>query len=319
MKYLAYFALILTVFLFLYLLLKFLYSSRINTKNRLNEIGKMALESESDSTLDASTLTLRKDTETITIPFLSKYLNKISGILTQAHILMKPMEFLLISVLAAAVMLLLGLLIFKNPILAFIFGILGFFLPRVQISMARDKRSKSLNNQLPEFLNVLSNALRAGLSLNQAIDSAAQEMQDPIKWEFQKVLRDNNLGRPLEDALNDMVKRTGDEDIEMFVSAVNIQRQVGGNLSEVLEMIADTIRARVKLKGEVRTMSAQSKMSGLIIGFLPLGIAFAISAINPGYLNPMFQETLGQIILIIAGVMMVAGGYLLKKISTLEV
>lgn len=319
MKTITYGALFLALFLIVFLLLRFFFRRKINTNVRLNHIENMTMQSQSGSELEISSLTLKKDNENIHIPLIGSYMRKISAILTQAHILMKPMEFLLISVISAAIVFLIGFVLMKNPILAIIIGLIGFFLPRLQITMTRDKRTKQLNNQLPEFLNVLSNALRAGLSINQAIDSASLEMADPIKWEFQKVMRDNNLGRPLEDALNDMVKRTGDEDVEMFVSAVNIQRQVGGNLSEILEMIADTIRARVRLKGEVRTMSAQSKMSGAIIGLLPIGLAFVITAMNPGYLNPLFEETIGQIVLILAGIMMITGGVLLKKISTLEV
>lgn len=144
-------------------------------------------------------------------------------------------------------------------------------------------------------------------------------MADPIRWEFQKVMRDNSLGRPMEEALQELSVRTGDEDVDMLVSAIIIQRQVGGNMSEVLDMIANTIRERVKLKGEIRTMSAQNKMSAIIIGVLPIAIGVILSIMNPEYIMPLFTEPLGQVLVIGAGFMMIMGVIFLKKITTLEV
>lgn len=276
---------------------------------------------ETETGLDISMLTgqRRNDEKFYRVPLIGPYLKKTTEQLVQAHILIKPSEYLLLSILTAALLFFLVFALTKNALVGILPGVIGFFLPKLYIAGARDKRAKQLNNQLPEFLNILSNALRAGLSFNQAISTAGDEMIDPIRWEFKKVLRDNNLGRPMEEALTELVKRTGDEDIEMFVSSIIIQRQVGGNLSEVLDMIAHTIRERVKLKGEVRTLSAQSRMSAIIIGVLPVAMALILSILNPNYLKPLFTETLGQILLAGAVIMVIVGALLLKKIATLEV
>lgn len=319
MKPLTYALLALTIFILLYLIFRFIFRRRLATSYRLADIEAVSFDI--DSGLDISALTGQQEdfSRIFSLPVLGRYVKKSYGELVQAHILMRPTEFLLISLLSALISFLLLFVLTGIAGLALIFGIFGFFVPKLYISSAKNKRAKQLNNQLPEFLNILSNGLRAGLSFTQAIASSSDEMEDPIRWELKKVLRDNTLGRPMEDALNDLVVRTGDEDIEMFVTAINIQLQIGGNLSQVLDMIAETIRARVKLKGDVRTLTAQSRMSAAIIGLLPIGIALAISMLNPGYLNPLFTEPLGQILVGAAIVMTLIGALLLRKISQLEV
>ncbi|MFB0918667.1 MAG: type II secretion system F family protein [Clostridiaceae bacterium] len=319
MDILTYVLLASTLFMLIYFGLSYLFKGRRTVKDRLYDIE--SITSEEDFGPDISTLTgnIKKNEEVYNLPIIGPYIKKTSDRLLQAHIMIKPTEYFLFSLLSAAIFFFLFFALTKNPLIAILPAVLGFFLPSMYVGSARDKRARKLNNQLPEFLNILSNALRAGLSFNQAIATAGSEMEDPIKWEFQKVMRDNNLGRPLENALDELVKRTGDEDIEMLVSAIVIQRQVGGNLSEVLDLIANTIRERVKLKGEVRTLSAQSRMSAVIIGVLPIAIGFIISVINPGYLKPLFTETMGRLMLGTAGAMIIIGAIILKRIVNLEV
>lgn len=319
MKAITYISLTMTIFTLLYLLLRILLRGKMAVNERLGEIESIAMETETGMDISMLTGQRRDDEKFYRLPLIGPYLKKTTEQLIQAHILIKPAEYLLFSILTGALMFFLVFALTKNALVGILPGVIGFFLPKLYIAGARDKRAKQLNNQLPEFLNILSNALRAGLSFNQAIATAGDEMIDPIRWEFKKVLRDNNLGRPMEEALTELVKRTGDEDIEMFVSAIIIQCQVGGNLSEVLDMIAHTIRERVKLKGEVRTLSAQSRMSAVIIGLLPVAIALILSILNPNYLKPLFTETLGQILLAVAVIMVIIGALLLKKIATLEV
>lgn len=319
MKIVTYLLLASALFSLLYLKLRRLLRTQLTVKDRLG--GIEAMQKEEEAGLDISVFTGKKqDNDSLyRVPVFGKYLKNSAQQMLEGHVLMKPLEFLLVSFLAGGAIFLAIYTLNRNLFLALAAGLIGFFLPKVHIQRTRDRRKQALSAQLPEFLNILSNALRAGLSFNQAIATAGDEMSDPIRWEFQKVLRDYTLGRPLDEALNELVRRTGDEDVEMFVSAIIIQRQVGGNMSEVLDMIANTIRERVKLKGEVRTMSAQNRLSALIIGVLPIAIAMILSALNPDYIKPLFTETLGQIMAGGALVMMLIGAFLLKEITTLEV
>ncbi|UUM11759.1 type II secretion system F family protein [Clostridiaceae bacterium HFYG-1003] len=319
MKYLTYALLGLTLFLLFFGVLFLIMRRRYHIHQRLTDI--QVIEADSENLTESIQLTGRTKEESplFYFPLLGSYLKKSYEQMTQAHLFLKASEFLLISLLVAFVFLLVTFALTGNLAVSILPAVLGFYLPKLYISSSQEKRKKQLNNQLPEFLNILSNALRAGLSFNQAIATAGDEMADPIRWEFQKVMRDNSLGRPMEEALQELSVRTGDEDIDMLVSAIIIQRQVGGNMSEVLDMIANTIRERVKLKGEIRTMSAQNKMSAIIIGVLPIAIGGILSILNPGYITPLFTEPLGQVLIIGAGFMMIMGVIFLKKITTLEV
>lgn len=319
MKFATYGSLALAIFLIFYLLLKVLYRSRFTVKQRLEDIEAMSEDEETGLDLSALTGERIKDDPIYQTPLIGPYLKKTAIQLTEAHLMIKPMEYLMISLIIALVLFALLYLFTQNLIPSVLIAAIGFILPKYYIINAQNKRKQALNNQLPEFLTILSNALRAGLSFNQAIATSGEEMPDPIRWEFQKVLRDNSLGRPMDEALMEMVRRTGDEDIDMFVSAIIIQRQVGGNLSEVLDMIAHTIRERVKLKGEIRTMTAQNKLSALIIGMLPIAIGLILSVMNPEYIMPLFTDTLGIALVVFALVMMAVGALLLKRVTTLEV
>jgi len=144
-------------------------------------------------------------------------------------------------------------------------------------------------------------------------------MESPISDEFLKVLRDNSLGKPMEEALENLSKRTDDEDLDMFITALLIQRQVGGNLAEVLDTISNTIRERVKLRGEIRSLTAQGRLSAAIISLLPFALALAISVLNPGYLNVLFTTLPGIIALVLAVVMELIGILMLIKLVNIEI
>ena len=319
MRFITFGSLALAIFLIIYIVLNILFRGRMLVKIRLDDIE--AISEEEETLLDVTALTGERiqDEPIFDWPLVGPYLKTTSIQLREAHLMIKPTEYLLISLIAALGLFAALRLATANIFLAIFGAVVGFMAPKLFIVKAQNKRKQALNNQLPEFLNILSNALRAGLSFNQAINTASEEMSDPIRWEFKKVLRDTSLGRPLDEALIEMVDRTGDEDMEMFVSAVIIQRQVGGNLSEVLDMIANTIRERVKLKGEIRTLTAQNKMSAMIIGILPLAIALILSVLNPEYLKPLYTNPLGIALVVVALVMMGIGALFLKKVTTLEV
>ena len=173
-------------------------------------------------------------------------------------------------------------------------------------------------NQLGDMLTMIANALRAGFSFMQALDHIAGEMDDPVKSEVRRVVTDVNVGMPLEDALNNMTDRVNSPDFNLVVAAVLIQRQVGGNLAQILDTISETINERVRMRREVGALTAQGKMSGVILGILPFGTAAAIEIISPGYLNPLFTNTMGKMALVGSGVLMLIGFAVIRNIIDIK-
>ncbi len=320
MKYLMYLTFFTFMTLVFILLLIVFFADRSRTKTRMNQIRESSDSITGYATSDKD----RKEDKERKVKFkkpsfMGRYLTKKATKLTQAYILMKPEEFLLISiglfVLGFIIMYLLTNL-FPIGILG---GVIGFILPDTYIGSIKRKRGIKLNNQLPEALDVISNGLRAGLSFSQAVSIAGKDLESPISDEFTKIIRDNTLGKTMEDSLLDFTKRTDDEDVDMFVTAMIIQRQVGGNLAEILDTISNTIRERVRIKGEVRTLTAQSKLSAIIISLLPIMIALALSVINPRYIGVLFTNILGLVMVGMAVIMMIIGIYIMMRLVKLDV
>lgn len=249
----------------------------------------------------------------------SNYFISIKSKLLQAYIQMKPIEFIEISIISGLVV---GAVFFQlySKSWFFILGfLLGFKVPEIFIESIRKKRAKQLNSQLPQALSLLSNGLRAGFSFPQAMAVVSREMEAPIADEFSKVLRDNSYGKNMNEALEDLAKRTDDEDLDIFITTLLIQMQVGGDLSEILDTISGTIRERVKLKGDVHTLTSQSRMSAVIIGIMPIAIAGAIFMLNPEYIGALFSDPLGLMMLGTAAVMMMIGIISLVKIVQVKI
>ena len=151
---------------------------------------------------------------------------------------------------------------------------------------ARTAASSAFNKQLPDTITLIANALRAGSSFLQAIELVVRESRPPISTEFGRVIREVNLGLPFDQALENMVRRVRSDDLELMATAISIQHQVGGNLAEILDSIAYTIRERVRIKGEIRTLTAQQRLSGYVVGFLPIGLAGFLFIAAPGFMAP---------------------------------
>lgn len=190
--------------------------------------------------------------------------------------------------------------------------------PIVYIRTKKKKRRNELEAQLVEAISILCNALRAGHSFQAAMNSIAEEMTGAVSEEFGRVFKETQHGMTLEDSFNRMVERTGSGDLEMLCTAILIQREVGGNLAEVLENISGTIQARLGLKAEIKTKTASGRLSGYMVGALPLLILLAISAINPGYTGPLFTTKAGNIMLGISVVMEIVGFIAIQKTVTIK-
>jgi tight adherence protein B len=169
-------------------------------------------------------------------------------------------------------------------------GGIGFFLPRLYVGNRVSQRFHQFESQLPDILSLWVNSLRSGYSVPQALEAISREAPDPSAGELKRVVREMQLGIPMEKALDHLLERMPSEDLDLIVTAVNIQREVGGNLAEILEVIGHTIRERIKLKGEIRVLTAQGRITGYIIGGLPIALGLFLYLVNPDYMGGMFQH-----------------------------
>ena len=239
--------------------------------------------------------------------------------LVRANILMKPEEFIAFQVIALVVGFFIGLLATGAGPVPLITAIIGLSIPSVFVRKRIKNRLKLINTQLGDTIAILSNALKAGHSFFQAVDSVSREMTGPVAEEFIKLQKEINFGVNTETALENMVARVGSDDLELMVTAVLIQRQIGGNLAEILDNISSTIRQRVKMKGEIKTLTAQGRMSGWVIGGLPFVLAGMMAVMSPDQLKLLVSEPLGYAMIAIALVSEGIGVFLVKKIVDVEV
>jgi tight adherence protein B len=244
---------------------------------------------------------------------------KLADDLARADLKLKSSEWLLIVVGAGVLVGLIAVLRFGSILAFFPCPFAAWLLSGIVLRVLQARRTGSFDRQLGDTIIMLSNALKAGYSFAQAISTVAKTGSPPISEEFGRASREMALGISVDDALNHMTKRNNSEDFDLMVTAVQIHRVVGGNLAEILDTIAHTIRERVRIKGEIRTLTAQARASGWIITILPLALAGILTVVSPDYFNPMFKEKLGVIMLCMAGFSMLVGFALIQKIVKIEV
>jgi len=200
--------------------------------------------------------------------------------------------------------------------------------PRIYLSAAARRRLFKFEDQLSDTLNLWVNALRSGYSVLSAMESIATEVPEPVSSEFERVVQEVRLGLSLEEALANMLKRIPSDDLDLVITAINVQRAVGGNLAEILDTISHTIRERVRIKGEIRTLTAQGRMSGWIISLLPIGLSGILFALNPDYMGSLWavDEPIlfgvlpcGWLIIAIGLIAMLLGVVAIRKIVDIEV
>nr|BDT26728.1 type II secretion system F family protein [Bacteriovorax sp. HI3] len=206
-----------------------------------------------------------------------------------------------------------------GAILGGIMAFIGFKAPRWIIDYMVEKRIKAYSLQMVDALQLLSNGIRAGLSVPQAIGMIVEEMPAPISQEFNVLLQQNRIGMPLEECFENLAKRVPLEDNDMFVSAVNILRETGGNLSEVFDTIVDVIRERVRLQQKVDTYTAQGMFQGMTIGAMPYLLGFVYFLQDPKSMTPLFTTPLGLVFLFVALIFDIAGIYVIMKIVKIKI
>ena len=210
----------------------------------------------------------------------------------------------------------------RNILVGIIGLLVGMMLPRFYVRRQQSQRLTRFNDQLADMLNLMVNGLRAGYSTMQAMEAVSRELPAPISDEFRRVVQEMQLGITMERALENLLRRIPSEDLDLVVAAMNVQREVGGNLAEILDTISHTIRERVRIKGEIRVLTSQVMYSGRFLSMMPLFIFGALWVLNRPYMMQFFNpETriVGIVALVIAGLMILAGYFVMRKISNIEV
>lgn len=249
----------------------------------------------------------------------SKYKEKIEIQLTQAHLPLKAEEYIAINLLIFFAATIIFLVFIENLAGSIALALLAACVPEVFVNSRRKGIIQKIDQQLPDTLALISNTLKSGYSFLQAVDTASKELPPPISLEFQHIIKEVNLGVNTEKALESLCKRVQSKDLELIIMAVLIQRQIGGNLSEILDNISETIRSRIKIKGEIKVLTAQGRVSGIIISLLPVVLGVILNFINPAYISVLFRHPVGLAMLGLAVMMQGMGIYLIRRIIRIEV
>jgi len=246
---------------------------------------------------------------------------KISTNLAQADIKLRPAEYLAARVIAmfgvAVVAFVLSGIIFA------VFGaIVGFFIPPIYVGRAKKSRLRAFDNQLSDMLNLVVNGLRAGFSTLQALEAVSHEMPTPISDEFRRVVQEMQLGIPMEEALDHLMRRIHSDDLDLVITAINVQREVGGNLAEILDVISFTIRERVRIKGEISALTAQGRATAWVISALPIALIVLLFVVNRPYVMQFFNpetRSCGIPLVVLAALMVISGFAITQKIVDIDI
>jgi tight adherence protein B len=239
--------------------------------------------------------------------------------LARANLRLTVGEFLILQVAAAAVVGMLAWLLSGALFVGLLFALLGWFIPKFWLGQRQSARLKAFDNQLADTIALMSNSLRSGLSLVQSMEMISREAEPPIADEFQRVVREIGLGVSPQDALLHLVRRVNSADLELLVTAILVQFEIGGNLSRILDSIATTIRERVKLMGEIRTMSAQGRMAGYVLSGLPVAIGGLLMLIAPSYMGALFTPGPWLALPALSVVGIIMGSLVIRKLVAIEV
>jgi tight adherence protein B len=239
--------------------------------------------------------------------------------LHQAGLRLKPSEFVALTAVGVVGMAAIGLFMTKQLVMVIIMGAVGFAVPYSILKFKQGERTQKFDAQLPDALTLIASSLRTGYSFLHSCEMVIGEMSAPISEEFAWVQGEVKLGVPMEQALQRMVARVKSYDFDLVVTAVSIQLQVGGNLAEILDTISNTIRERVRIKREIAALTAEGKLSGIIVFLMPIFMALFLSLKSPGYFDPMLNDPSGPPMMIGTAVMMCTGGLIIRKMVDIDV
>ncbi len=247
------------------------------------------------------------------------FANNIRSQLARANLKITAGEFLAATVISVILFAGVAYVWKRSAIIALIAAILGFFTPRWYVNYKQRQRLNAFNKQLADVISLMTNSIRSGYSVLQAMEAVAREMAEPSAEEFGRVVREVQLGLAMEQAMNNMLRRVPSDDLDLMITAIDIQREVGGNLAEVLEAINFTIRERVRIKGEIRALTAYGRAAGYLISFLPIGLSVIMYLINPDFMKGMIEDPCGWIMIGVAVLGIVLGFLIIRKIVNIEV
>jgi tight adherence protein B len=257
------------------------------------------------------------------------YMQKLEGNLAQADIPMRPAEYFLARLVLAGLGFMFGFYGLGYLHSGLFFGVLGYFVPAIVVKVHQNRRRAKFVTQLADALMLLTNSLRSGYGFLKGLELIAKEMSDPIAKELNRMLREINLGATVEQAMQSLGRRINSQDLDIVISAYLIQKDVGGNLTEIMEKVAETIRERLRIQGDIRVLTAQGRLSGLIVGLLPLVLFFFFLFRTPDYFKPMLEPPLwnlgglqvpvGVVALLAALLWQIIGGYVIYRIIDIRV
>ncbi len=243
--------------------------------------------------------------------------------LARADLKLRPAEFIASRFISMLLTGFAGYIITRGSIpFGVIAAIFGYFIPRIYVNMTRGKRLKKFDNQLGDMLNLMVNGLRAGFSTLQSMEAVSKELPDPISGEFRRVVQEMQLGIPMEDALDHLLRRIDSEDLDLVITAINVQREVGGNLAEILDTITFTIRERVRIKGEIQALTAQGRATAWVISALPIVLVLLLFVLNKDYIMQFFNpetRNCGIPIMLLASIMIASGFIITQKIVDIDI
>ncbi len=251
--------------------------------------------------------------------YQKKYLSKASNDFETMFIYITPGQLFFLNIALTGFIFILSFMIFEGWTFRIIFSGVGFWLPSYIMKKFKAKRLEKFNRQLVDSLVQMANAFKAGLSFPQAMENIAQESEAPLALEFELALKEMKLGVPVEEALLGMAKRVQSEDLDLTVISTNIARQMGGNMSEMYDTISTTIRERFRLEGKIKALTSQGKLQGIIVAILPLALGLVLAQMRPDLMEPFLDSWFGTILIVAILIMEVLGGFVIKKIITIDV
>jgi len=253
----------------------------------------------------------------------SSFGDRIIAELGRADLKLKPGEYIAMIIIAivggSAVGFIFG---GQNIVVAVIGGIIGAYLPRFYVRRLQSKRLVKFNEQLPDMLNLMVNGLRAGYSTMQAMEAVSKELPSPICDEFRRVVQEMQLGVTIERTLENLLIRIPSEDLDLVITAINVQREVGGNLAEILDTISFTIRERVRIKGEIRVLTTQVMYSGKFLALMPIIVIGILYFLNREYMMTFFAPEsvpCGYIALGVSAILIISGYFTMTKLADIEI
>jgi tight adherence protein B len=250
--------------------------------------------------------------------YQERYVVKSMNDMSDMFLFIDPRQMLVLNI---ASMFLLGIMgyVFFNPIMALAMFVFGFFLPMLTVKFYRTRRIKKFNVQLVDALQAMANAFKAGLTFPQAIEHVSREAMAPLAQEFGLFVKEVKLGVPLEEALVNMAKRVGSDDLELTVTSTNIARQLGGNMAEMFETISGTIRERFRLEGKIDALTSQGKLQGWIVAAMPPLLGVVLNYMRPDLMEPMLNHIFGYVLVAVIGVMEVLGILIIRRIVAIDI